>query len=530
MQSHIQTGRLFRFTLKKEWLKIFLWLLGAGFYVVLGIFAFVEIYGDPSERQAMAIAMENPAMQALFGRSIGTDNYTIGAMYSQTMSLIGYVIFAIMSILLVTRNTRSEEEDGILELIQALPTGRLAHTTSAIFILVLTNALLAVVSATLLIALGDSSITVEGSVLTGLSYATIGLIFGAVTLVTAQLSNNARGTMMQAFSVLGIAYMMRTVGDSGYLLLSWLSPLGLVYGTEAFVSNNWFPIWIGLAISLALTLCALWLKNRRDMGAGLLPDRAGKRHASSFLKTLFGFTFKLSKTPLIVWTVAMILLGVSYGSVIGEVEDMLAGNEVVAQIIAADPSVNLTDQFIGVILGVLAMAATIPSLQVLLKLRGEEKKHRMEKVIASSHSRFKVFGSFLLMSALVAVVFQLLQALAFGGSAVAVGYDVSLMDIAVAGIGYLPAIYLMTGVAAILIGWLPKFTSLIWLYLFFSFIVFYFGELFDTPDLINGLSPFYHIPRQPVESWNWTVTLVLLGLAVLFTLIGAFGFNKRDID
>ncbi|MCC5890149.1 MAG: ABC-2 transporter permease, partial [Alkalibacterium sp.] len=334
MQAQAQTGRLFRFTLKKEWLKILLWLIGAAFYVILGIFAFVEVYGDPSEREAMAIAMENPAMQALFGRLIGADDYTIGAMYSQTMSLIGYVIFSIMSILLVVRNTRSEEEDGILELIQALPTGRLAHTTSAIFILLLSNALLAVVSASVLLALGDSSITVEGAVLTGLSYAAIGLIFGAVTLVTAQLSNNARGAMMLAFGVLGISYMMRIVGDSGYELLSWLSPLGLIYGTEAFVSNNWFPIWIGLALSLALIVTALWLKNRRDMGAGLLPDRAGKKHASSFLKTLFGFTFKLLKTPLIVWAVAMLLLGVSYGSVIGDVEGMLEGNEVVAQIIA----------------------------------------------------------------------------------------------------------------------------------------------------------------------------------------------------
>ncbi|TVP90559.1 ABC transporter permease [Alkalibacterium sp.] len=530
MQAQAQTGRLFRFTLKKEWLKILLWLIGAAFYVILGIFAFVEVYGDPSEREAMAIAMENPAMQALFGRLIGADDYTIGAMYSQTMSLIGYVIFAIMSILLVVRNTRSEEEDGILELIQALPTGRLAHTTSAIFILLLSNALLAVVSASVLLALGDRSITLEGAVLTGLSYATIGLIFGAVTLVTAQLSNNARGAMMLAFGVLGISYMMRIVGDSGYELLSWLSPLGLIYGTEAFVSNNWFPIWIGLALSLALIVTALWLKNRRDMGAGLLPDRAGKKHASSFLKTLFGFTFKLLKTPLIVWAVAMLLLGVSYGSVIGDVEGMLEGNEVVAQIIATDPSLNLTDQFIGVILGVLAMAATIPSLQVMLKLRGEEKKHRMEKVIASAHSRLTVFSTFILLSTLVALVFQLLQSLAFGGSAVAVGYDVSLTDIITAGLGYVPAILLMIGVAAILIGWFPKLTSLIWLYHFFVFVVFYFGGLFDIPEVINGLSPFYHIPEQPIESWNWTVTLVLTALALLFMAIGSIGYRKRDID
>ncbi|MCC5890241.1 MAG: ABC transporter permease, partial [Alkalibacterium sp.] len=111
-----------------------------------------------------------------------------------------------------------------------------------------------------------------------------------------------------------------------------------------------------------------------------------------------------------------------------------------------------------------------------------------------------------------------------------VGYDVSLTDIITAGLGYVPAILLMIGVAAILIGWFPKLTSLIWLYHFFVFVVFYFGGLFDIPELINGLSPFYHIPEQPIESWNWTVTLVLTALALLFMAIGSIGYRKRDID
>ncbi|MDZ7836003.1 MAG: hypothetical protein U5K84_12440 [Alkalibacterium sp.] len=126
------------------------------------------------------------------------DNYTIGAMYSHTMTVLAFVLFAIMSILLVVRNTRSEEEDGILELIQAQPTGRVAHTASAILLLLVMNGLVLFISALLLIALGDSSMSAEGAFLTGTIYACAGLFFGAVTLVTAQLSSNARGAMMLA--------------------------------------------------------------------------------------------------------------------------------------------------------------------------------------------------------------------------------------------------------------------------------------------------------------------------------------------
>ncbi|WP_106193376.1 ABC transporter permease [Alkalibacterium olivapovliticus] len=530
MKSQAQTGHIFRFTLKKEWLKLLLWLTGCAFYVIMGVVAFVEVYGDPLERQSMAVAMQNPAMEALFGRAIGIDNYTIGAMYSHTMTILGFVLFAVMSILLVVRNTRSEEEDGILEMIQALPTGRLAHTTSAILLLLLTNGLLAIISTVLLIVLGDGSMGTEGAILTGIVYGMSGIVFGSVTLVTAQLSSNARGAMMMAFGVLGASYMLRIVGDSGIELLSWLSPLGLLYGSEPFVNNYWFPVWISIGLSLLLITIALWLKHQRDMGAGLLPDRAGKRHATALLKTPMGFVLKLVKTPLVVWAIAMLLLGVSYGSVIGDVEGLLEGNEVIEQIIAADPDLSMVDQFMAMILGVLAMAATIPSIQVLLRLRGEEKKNRLEKIIAGSHSRLVIFGSFIVVSVVVVVLFQLLQSFAFGGSAVFMDYDVLLREIIVAAMAYIPAILVMIGVASVLIGWLPKLTSLIWLYVGFAFVVLYFGGLFDMPDFINGLSPFYHVPEMPIEEWSWTVTTVLSLLSLVLMAVGYAGFRRRDID
>ncbi|MCC5895674.1 MAG: hypothetical protein JJU16_09460 [Alkalibacterium sp.] len=530
MQTHAQTGRIFRFTLRKEWLKLLLWLIGGAFYVIMGVVAFVEVYGDPLERQAMAMAMQNPAMEALFGRAIGIDNYTIGAMYSHTMTILGFALFAIMSILLVVRNTRSEEEDGILELIQALPTGRLAHTTSAIILLLVTNVLVALISAGLLIGLGDASMSTEGALLTGVIYGMTGLLFGAITLVTAQLSSNARGAMMLAFGALGLSYVFRIIGDSGMEVFSWISPLGLLYNTEPFVNNYWFPVWIALGISLVLIVLALFLKHQRDMGAGLLPDRSGRRHASAFLKTPIGFVVKLVKTPLIVWAVAMVFLGISYGSVIGDVEGLLEGNEVIEQIIAGDPDISMVDQFMAMILGVLAMAATIPSLQVMLRLRGEEKKNRLEKVIAGAHSRLIIFGSFIVLSAIVAIALQILQSLAFGGAAVAMGYDVSLVEIIVAGFAYIPAMYVMIGVAALLIGWLPKLTSLVWLYLGFAFMILYFGGLFDFPEIINGLSPFYHVPQMPIDDWNWIVTLALTGISLVLSVVGYLGYSRRDID
>lgn len=154
----------------------------------------------------------------------------------------------------------------------------------------------------------------------------------------------------------------------------------------------------------------------------------------------------------------------------------------------------------------------------------------MDKLIAGAKSRTAVLSTFILISLAVAIIFQLLQSLAFGGSAVAMGYDISLLDMVSAGLAYLPAMFVMIGLTVMLVGWLPKASSFIWLYLGFAFILLYFGGLFDIPEAVSWLSAFYHIPEVPVEDWNvWTAILLTLIGAVL-TMLGAAGFKKRDID
>ena len=55
----------------------------------------------------------------------------------------------------------------------------------------------------------------------------------------------------------------------------------------------------------------------------------------------------------------------------------------------------------------------------------------------------------------------------------------------------------MTGLAVILIGWAPRFTGMVWLYLGYSFLL-YTGGMLKLPDWMAKLSPFGHTP-VPVE-------------------------------
>lgn len=95
---------------------------------------------------------------------------------------------------------------------------------------------------------------------------------------------------------------------------------------------------------------------------------------------------------------------------------------------------------------------------------------------------------------------------------------------------YLPALWAMIGVAVLLIGFVPRFTGLIWFYLVYSFFVVYLGSLLKFPDWMAKLTPFGHIPQLPVEDMDYMKAAVLTIIAVVLTILGFIGYNKRDIE
>src|SRR5690625_7844430 len=111
--------------------------------------SFTELYPSDLERQAVAETMKNTAIAAMVGQGYGLDHYTNGAMMAHQMLLFTGIAVAIMSILFVARHTRADEEDGRIELVRSLPTGRLSNLTAGISVISGINVLLA-----LLIGLG----------------------------------------------------------------------------------------------------------------------------------------------------------------------------------------------------------------------------------------------------------------------------------------------------------------------------------------------------------------------------------------
>ena len=533
MDKHLfeGTASLVRFILRRDRIRISLWLLGFTGVSVIIANAFTGLYQGPEERQSIAETMVNPAMTAMVGPGYGLDNYTNGAMMAHQMLLMTAVVAGLMSILLVTRHTRTDEEDGRIELIRSLPVGRLSNLQSTLIVMLIVNILLALVTGFGLFALGIESMDLEGSLLYGAALGATGLVFAAMTAIFAQLSQNARGTIGLSLAVLLLGYFIRAIGDIGNEALSWLTPLGWILRTEVYVNNYWWPVVLTAGTAILLALLALYLNSIRDLGSGFLPSRPGRKHASKALLSPFGLALRLQRIGLIAWAFGLLLIGASYGSVLGDLESFFADIELMQDLLVQTEGFSLTEQFIPMLMSVMAMVSAIPALMAILKIKNEEKNNRIEHMLARVVSRNRLLGSYVLLSVIVGVIMLSLSGAGLGtvGNAV-MTEGLPLGMFFSASMAYIPAILVMIGLAAMLIGWAPKATGLVWVYLAYSFTVVYLGNLLQFPEWVQKLSPFGHIPGIPVESFDWPTAAVLTVIGSVFLALGFIGYNKRDID
>lgn len=532
MANHLfdGTGELIRLIVRRDRIRIAAWLLGFALMTLATAAAFTDLYQNAAERQALAETMKNPAMTAMVGPGFGLANYTNGAMMAHQMLLMTAVVVGLMSVLLVTRNTRAEEEDGRTEMIRSLPVGRLSGLQSTLWVMLAVNVLLTLIIGFGLYALGIEGMDLEGSLLYGAALGSTGFVFAAITAVFAQLSQSSRGTLGWSVAVLVLAYLIRGIGDVGNEVLSWFSPLGWAVRSEVYVNNYWWPVLLTIGVALAISGLALYLNSIRDLGSGFFTARTGRTHASPAMLSPFGLAFRMQRTGIIAWAIGMFVLGASYGSVLGDLEAFFADVDLMQELLVVQEGFTLVEQFLPILMSVLAIIAAIPSLLAFLKLKSEEKNGRIEHILGRAVSRTRLMGSYLVLAFLISIVMTSMAGLGMGivGNSL-MDETLPLSTFYYAAIVYLPAIWAMIGLSALLMGWFKSLTGFVWLYLAFSFVVVYMGSLFQFPEWVVQVSPFGHIPQWPIEEMDIGAAAVLAGIAILLAIAGVVGYNKRDI-
>lgn len=530
--SYLGTGKLCKFIFRRDRIRLALWVIALSLFITVLVPVFKDILLVSPDKTAMIETMKNPAMIAIVGPVYGEANYTLGAAYANYMLVFSVMIAAAMNIFLVSRHIRQDEELGRLEIIRSLPVGRLANPVATALVSLIANFLISLLSAAGLYLLRGEGMSLRGCLIFGVSMGVIGLFFAALTAFFCQLTTNNRTAMGFSFGSLFVFYILRGIGDVGNETLSLISPLGLILRTENFVNDFWWPVIVIFVVSILIMIVALIITDNRDLGRGLLPERQGRKHASFILSGNFGLAFKLLRTPLIVWAITIYSFAAMYGSIFGDLEGYLKSSDILKSIFEQMGSTaSFTRLFTTLLMAIMSLIATLPLLNFTNRLAVEEKNGLTENILSKSVSRYNHMASYVIIAFISSVVFQLLSAYGFWSIGSLVLEDIDpLSDFVKSSLLYLPAIWVMIGLATTLIGNFPRFSSLIYVYLGYSFFVVYLGRLIDFPKWTLNLTPFGSIPAYPLEEVNWAKIVGLLIITVSLLVAGFTGYRRRDIE
>ena len=519
------TGTLLRFGLRRDRVALPLWVVGIAATVVLSATSLRDLYPTAADRMAFARGVgDNPALIAIRGPIRALD--TLGGEVAWQLGWFAAVLAALMSLLLVVRHTRGDEETGRTELLLAAPAGRHAPGAAALLLVAGADLLVAAGIAGGLAAVG---LPVAGSLLFGASIGAAGLVFAAVAAVTAQLTEGARAASGLAAAVLGAAYVLRAIGDVGDGTLSWLSPLGWAQAARPYAGERWWPLLLAVAAAAALVAVAVRLLERRDLGAGLLPSRPGAPAASARLTRPLGFALRLQRGGLAGWGAGLLALGVAYGSLGQNVRDLLETSTQVEDFYTRAGGGSLVDAFFATSCLVVALLGTGFTIQATLRLRGEESAGRAEPVLATALSRVRWAGSHVVVAAAGTA---LLLALAGAGMGLAYGLRGAGLDevprLAAAALVQAPAAWVLGGAALALFGLAPRATAVAWAALGYCLVVGLLGPLIGLPEGLDEASPFAHVPQLPAQDLRVLPLLALTALAAGLAALGLAGLRRRD--
>ncbi|BCB81923.1 exporter of polyketide antibiotics [Phytohabitans flavus] len=541
MSSFTGTGRLVRLAIRRDRIQLPLWILGTALFVPIVVASVRDRFPTDADRiEILRSAVASPALLVLRMAPTGASE---GAMIMFSLLTYAAVLAGFMSTLAVVRHTRQNEETGRSEMVGATVVGRHAGLTAALIVVAGANIVLGGLVALALIGYDQP---VAGSVGAGAGIAGAGLVFAGIAAIAAQIAQTSRAANGIAAAVVGVAYVLRGLGDAlgqvqpdGYTVVSawptWLSPIGWVTEMRQYEGDRWWVLLLPLVTVVASVAVAFALTARRDVGMGMIQPRPGPAQATPALLSPLGLAWRLQRGTLFGWGVAMVVYGVAVGSLSQTVEDALGDNQGSVDTInklAGGSNVDLMDAFFAAMMAIYGAMAAAYVVQALMRPRAEESSGAAEAVLATGTGRLTWLASHVAVAVGGAVLLLVLAGASTGLVAGLTGSDVggNLVDLTGAALVQLPATLTLAGFAIAAFGLLPRLSvGLAWAAFTVSLIVGQLGELLGLPQAVRDISPFTHVPAVPAAS---ATALPLIALTAVALALGAAGlalFRRRDI-
>jgi ABC-2 type transport system permease protein len=509
----------------------------AALYVIVAAvtgtaYTFKKLYPTAAGRAALAATGEgNPAFRFLYGRLYGDS---LGALTTWRYGIWAGIFASLMTIFVVVRHTRTDEEAGRLELVGSAVVGRQAALASALLTAVSACLLMALL---LCITLPLVTLPAAGAAALALAVGACGLAFAGIAAVAAQLTSNARAARGIALGALGVAFVLRGVGDSagpsGPSWLSWASPLAWIQFTRPFAAERWWVLALPLAIFALGVTAAFVLAARRDLGAGLLPDRGGRATASRLLSSPFGLAWRLEWATLLGWATGYAFTFAACGAAAKGIGQLFGTSSALQrEFTRLGGQAAIVNAYLAALMLLAGLVAAAYATSTVLRLRGAETGELAEPVLATGTGRVRWALSYIAVAVAGTVVLMTVAGLATG-----LGYGLRIgsaghqaAQLLGAAFAQLPAALAVAAVAVLLFGlWPGAAVPGAWTVVGLAVLIELFGQALQLSHWVLDISPFTHAPRLP----GGTVTaepLLWLGLAALaFTAVGLAGLRRRDI-
>ena len=519
---------LIRLAARRDRILLPVWIYVLTAVVASTAYSLKTAYPTAADRASLAAGVgHNPSIAAIYGAAYSSS---FGGITAWRAGLIAAIGCALMSIILVIRHTRGDEEAGRLELLGATAIGRQVAPVAGLTLALTASTVLGLLIWVVCLLL---SMPAAGSLALGLEIAAAGWVFAGVAVVCAQLSASTRTARGIAASLLGVAYLLRAVGDanSGLSWVTWLSPLGWVERVRPFAAERWWVIVLSAVVAAALGALAWVLAAHRDVGAGLLPDRPGRATATRWLRGPLTLAGRLQRGSLIGWFAGFVVAGAVLGAAAHGIGALLNSSQVRADVFRYGGHATLANAYFVVLFQEAAIAAAAYAVAASLRLHDEEAGQRAEPVLAAPVGRIRWAAGHVLTAvigpAMLLAGLGVAAGVAYGTHG---GMGSQVLRLLGASLAPVPATWVMAGVAIAVFGLVPRLAvGISWGVLAVAALLAIVGPLVRLSHWVLDVSPFTHTPKLPGVAFTAQPLLWLTGLAVLLTGAGLAALRQRDM-
>lgn len=485
------------------------------------------VFPHQADRAALAAGIgANPALGLIFGPAF--DISTPDGFNAWRSLALGGFLAGLGAIFALTRATRAQEDSGQAELLASGAMARVSRLATGIAMALLGSLLTGLLAGLVTVLCGGAW---GPSLLLGATFTATGWMFTGVAAVTNQLGSDARTASSLAVGTLGALFLARgflfSLDAPSWTL--WVNPLGWMTETRPATGDRWWPLLLALALTVVLVSLAFVLQTRRDFGQGAIAPQPGPARGRD--TTSWRVAVRLNRGPIITWTITFVALGFVFGYFARSAKDIFGSDSAVQQVLAAGATTKdqLLSAFLVTILSLVGIIASIPGVQVILKVRSEELDDRVEPILATRVTRTRYYASNIALALAASTWYVLLAGVIVATLASIADIGISFSGTLLQAVATVPAVWTVTAVAVAVVGARPHLVLAAWAGVVLSFVLTILGPTFKLWDWILAVSPYWHIPHVTDTSadglglvWVALATLVLLG-------VGFAGFRRRDL-